>query len=162
MQAQGIAAEPGSAGCIAAGTTPAHCWLPRYCSPLPATVRLRGGPGKCSAIRSTLPLELVSEVEAPHDNRSKRRLVERIIVADSSFTQLGPFHNTIFVSQNTSETGSLAWGEKANIIWIPSSSMARLKWVGIPGKAEPGVCLQDPVPVGVQGEGNAGRCKRRW
>ena len=33
--------------------------------------------------------------------------------------------------------------------------MARLNWVGIPGRPEPGVLPEDPVPVGVQGEGNA-------
>ena len=33
-------------------------------------------------------VELVSEIEAPHDNRSMRELTGRIIVVDSSLTQL--------------------------------------------------------------------------
>ena len=33
-------------------------------------------------------IELVSEVEAPHDNRSKRRLTGRIIVTERSVTKL--------------------------------------------------------------------------
>ena len=41
-------------------------------------------------------------------------------------------------------TRPLAWGDRAKIIWIPSSSMVRLNWVGIPGRPEPGVCLKTP------------------
>ena len=50
--------------------------------------------------------ELVSEVEASHDNRSKRELTGRIIVPDSLLTQRRPFKSTIVVRQNTFETGS--------------------------------------------------------
>ena len=56
----------------------------------------------------------------------------------------------------------LAWGERANIIWIPSSSMARLNWVGIPGRPEPGVCLKTPCRSVYRARGMPRRCKRRW
>ena len=41
-------------------------------------------------------------------------------------------------------TRPFPWGDRAKIIWIPSSSMPRLNWVGIPGRPEPGVCLKTP------------------
>ena len=41
-------------------------------------------------------------------------------------------------------TRPLAWGERANFICIPSSSMARLNWVAVPGRPGPGVCLKTP------------------
>ena len=33
--------------------------------------------------------------------------------------------------------------------------MARLNWVGIPGRPDPGVCLKTRVPIGVEGDGYA-------
>ena len=36
----------------------------------------------------------------------------------------------------------LAWGDRANIIWIPSSAIARPNWVGVPVDPDPGVCLK--------------------
>ena len=39
-------------------------------------------------------------------------------------------------------TRPLAWGDRANIIWLPSSSIARPNWVGVPVDPDPGVCLK--------------------
>ena len=52
-------------------------------------------------------------------------------------------------------TRPLAWGERANIICIPSSSMARLNWVDVRREAGPWCVPEDPVPVDVEGDGNA-------
>ena len=41
-------------------------------------------------------------------------------------------------------TRPLASGEGANIIRIPSSSMARLNWVAVPGRPDPRVYLKTP------------------
>ena len=57
---------------------------------------------------------------------------------------------------------SLGLGERANIIWTPSSSMARLNWVGIPGRPEPGVCLKTPCRSVYRARGMPRCCKRRW
>ena len=46
-------------------------------------------------------------------------------------------------------TRPLAWGERANIICIPTSSMAQLNWVAVAVRPSPRCMPEDPVPVGV-------------
>ena len=39
---------------------------------------------------------------------------------------------------------TLAWGDRAKIICIPSSSIALLNWVDVPARLDPGVCRKTP------------------
>ena len=52
-------------------------------------------------------------------------------------------------------TRPFAWGDSAKISCVPSSSMARPNWVGVPGGLIFRTVFEDSVPVGVQGERNA-------
>ena len=52
-------------------------------------------------------------------------------------------------------TRPLAWGERANIICIPSSSMAPAELGRRRREAGPWCVPEDPVPVDVEGDGNA-------